>query len=145
MTECWSSSLCEGCRLDFLFPSADPVGKCIEYATKTQTEEKLGDTWLNNHCGTLICKRDEQAITLGKWLRGSCDQRRGTTKEEEVTTEEKQLFCEQEEIKVIYSQTILSALHECSFLKCPFTSFLAFFSVATDETWIKSLLRDREE
>lgn len=28
----------------FFFPSADPVGKCIEYATKTQTEEKLGDT-----------------------------------------------------------------------------------------------------
>lgn len=33
---------------------ADPVGKSIEYATKTQTEEKLGDTWLNNHRGTLI-------------------------------------------------------------------------------------------
>lgn len=25
-------------------PLADPVGKRIEYATKTQTEEKLGDT-----------------------------------------------------------------------------------------------------
>lgn len=27
----------------FFFPSADPVGRHIEYATKTQ-EEKLGDT-----------------------------------------------------------------------------------------------------
>lgn len=47
-----------GCFFVFFFPSslfisrllllllllADPVGKRIEYATKTQTEEKLGDT-----------------------------------------------------------------------------------------------------
>lgn len=44
-------------------PLADPVGKRIEYATKTQTEEKLGDTWLNNHHGTLIFKREKG----GEW------------------------------------------------------------------------------
>lgn len=47
-------------------PLADPVGKRIEYATKTQTEEKLGDTWLNNHHGALIFKREkggERAIS----------------------------------------------------------------------------------
>lgn len=30
--------------LAVFFSSADPVGRHIEYATKTQTEEKLGDT-----------------------------------------------------------------------------------------------------
>lgn len=47
---------------------ADPVGKSIEYATKTQTEEKLGDTWLNNHCGTLIFEGEKAS---GQYQRAS--------------------------------------------------------------------------
>lgn len=55
-----AACMSDAARLFFFpLPSADPVGKCIEYATKTQTEKKLGDTWLNNHHSTLICKREE--------------------------------------------------------------------------------------
>lgn len=46
----------------WFFPSADPVGRHTEYATKTQTEEKLGDTWQNNHHSALIFKRESDNI-----------------------------------------------------------------------------------
>lgn len=73
--------------------------------------------------------RGERAITPGKRLPGCCNQRRGTTKEEEVAREEKQWFCEQE-IKVLINSQMFY-LHFTNDL-ISFASFLAFLSIATD-------------
>lgn len=40
---------------------ADPVGRHIVSASKTQTKEKLCHTWLDNHPSTLIFKRERRA------------------------------------------------------------------------------------
>lgn len=48
-----AAGLAVGCFFSF----SDPVGRHIDYATKTQTEDKLGSTWLDNHHSTFILKR----------------------------------------------------------------------------------------